>query len=89
MSHLTLVEHIMQSSHYENQEIGYTEALEILTPQEIKVLKLIGRGYTYKETKEILNLSIHTVHTHVKNIKGKLNIKKKYRGLVVWYRENQ
>lgn len=69
------------------EEIGYVEALRILTPREIEILELVGNGYTCKEVAEILRLSIHTVRTHVKNIKRKLKVDG-YRGLVPWYREN-
>lgn len=70
-----------------HEERAYVEALKILTPREIEVLELIGKGYTCKHVAERLNLSVYTVQTHVKVIKRKLSVSG-YRGLVVWYREN-
>jgi DNA-binding NarL/FixJ family response regulator len=46
-----------------------------LTPREIEVTRLIAVGFTNKETAEKLYLSIHTVHTHRKNIMKKLGIR--------------
>ena len=45
-----------------------------LTPREIEVLRLIGRGLTVIEAARILTLSSETVATHVKNIYRKLGI---------------
>jgi len=67
---------------------GYVEALEALSPREIEVLELIGKGYTYKQAAAKLALSVHTIHTHVKHIKEKLRING-YRGLVPWYRKQR
>jgi len=68
------------------KEVGYEAALKKLTPREIEVLELVGKGYTYKQTAETLALSVHTIHSEVKNIKNKLNVDG-YRGLVPWYQE--
>ncbi len=42
-----------------------------LTPREIDILKLIGKGNTTKETAEILFISAHTVESHRKNLLAK------------------
>ncbi|SHE31184.1 regulatory protein, luxR family [Fodinibius roseus] len=70
-----------------HEESVYIEALKILTPREIEVLELIGKGYTCKHVAEKLNLSVYTVQTYVKVIKRKLSVKG-YRGLVLWYHKN-
>ena len=49
-----------------------------LTPRENEVLKLIAKGYTYKEIGEKLFISIKTVQNHVQNILTKLQLKKRY-----------
>ena len=49
-----------------------------LTPRENEVLKLIAKGYTYKEIAEKLFISIKTVQNHVQNILTKLQLKKRY-----------
>ena len=43
-----------------------------LTSTEIKVLREIDRGLSYREVGEILQVSVNTVHSHVKNIYRKL-----------------
>lgn len=47
----------------------------LLTQREIEIVKLVEEGLTYKEIGERLSISIHTVHTHIKNIYEKLQAK--------------
>ena len=42
--------------------------LDSLTPRELEVLRLLARGYTYREIAETLVISIKTVETHASNI---------------------
>jgi DNA-binding NarL/FixJ family response regulator len=49
-----------------------------LTPRENEVLKLVAKGYTYKEIAEQLFLSVKTVQNHVQNILAKLQLRKRY-----------
>lgn len=46
-----------------------------LTTRETDVIRLIAMGYANKEIADRLNISIHTVISHRKNITEKLNIK--------------
>lgn len=48
------------------------EADATLSPREVRLLSLLGEGLSYKEVAAQLGLSPHTVHTHVKNIYGKM-----------------
>lgn len=50
---------------------------ETLTPREIEILRLIARGFTYAETAELLNISMRTVHSHLKHIYRKLAVHSK------------
>ena len=45
-----------------------------LTRREIQVLQLIASGYTYAEASRRLNVSAHTVATHVKKVYRKLGV---------------
>lgn len=45
-----------------------------LTEREREVLAALSDGYSYKEVAAQLVVSSHTVHTHVKNIYGKLQV---------------
>ena len=47
---------------------------DLLTEREREVLRLIARGYTYRETGEELYISIKTVETHVSNVLRKLQL---------------
>ena len=49
-----------------------------LTARENEVLKLVAKGYTYKEIGERLFISTKTVQNHVQNILTKLQLKKRY-----------
>ena len=49
-----------------------------LTARENEVLKLVAKGYTYREIAEKLFISIKTVQNHVQNILTKLQLKKRY-----------
>mgnify|MGYP002651897687 CR=1 FL=1 len=42
--------------------------LDSLTPRELEVLRLLARGYTYREIAEDLVISVKTVETHASNI---------------------
>lgn len=47
----------------------------LLTSRETEIVKLVEDGLTYKEIGETLGISIHTVHTHIKNMYEKLQAK--------------
>lgn len=52
-----------------------TKGLDIdLTVREVEIVKLLLRGYTNQKIANQLNISIHTVQTHRKNIKSKLQL---------------
>lgn len=50
------------------------EKITELTPREQEIVKLIAQGKMAKEISGMLNVSIHTIYTHRKNIMKKLNI---------------
>ena len=45
-----------------------------LTKRETEVLTLIAKGLTYSEISETLEMSLHTVTSHVKNLYRKLQV---------------
>jgi len=49
-----------------------------LTERENDVLKLVAKGYSYKEIGEKLFISTKTVQNHVQNILTKLQLKRRY-----------
>jgi DNA-binding NarL/FixJ family response regulator len=52
--------------------------LDQLTPREREVLRLIARGYTYKELARRLSISIKTVETHVSAVLRKLQLSSRH-----------
>lgn len=54
------------------------EDLDRLTSRELEVLRLIARGYTYREIGERLFISIKTVETHVSHVLKKLQMSNRH-----------
>ncbi|HTL85529.1 MAG TPA: response regulator transcription factor [Acidimicrobiia bacterium] len=52
--------------------------LEQLTPREREVLRLIARGYAYKEVARDLSISVKTVETHVSSVLRKLQLSSRH-----------
>ena len=50
------------------------EAMTVLTPRELDVLKLVAQGLSNSDIAQQLVLSEHTVHRHLANILRKLNL---------------
>jgi DNA-binding NarL/FixJ family response regulator len=57
--------------------------LDQLTPREREVLRLIARGYSYKEMASRLHLSVKTVETHVSSVLRKLQLSNRHE-LTTW-----
>lgn len=79
----------MKSSeeHEEQEEIGYIEAIKILSPKQIKVLEHVAKGMTNKEIGRELGITESTVKTHRRNICRKLNLEGPH-ALVRWIARN-
>ena len=50
------------------------EELDRLSPREQEVMRLIARGYTYREAASELFLSVKTIETHVSSVLRKLQL---------------
>jgi DNA-binding NarL/FixJ family response regulator len=62
--------------------------LDHLTAREQEVLRLIARGYTYKETAGRLHLSVKTIETHVSAVLRKLQLSSRHE-LTAWAAERR
>jgi len=51
---------------------------QALTPREQEVLRLVARGYTYREIADRMTLSVRTVQNHVQHILDKLQVRGRY-----------
>ena len=62
--------------------------LEQLSPREREVMRLIARGYTYKEIARQLSLSVKTVESHVSAVLRKLQLSSRHE-LTRWATERR
>jgi DNA-binding NarL/FixJ family response regulator len=62
--------------------------LDQLTPREQEVLRLIARGYAYKEIASRLHLSVKTIETHVSAVLRKLQLSNRHQ-LTAWVNERR
>jgi DNA-binding NarL/FixJ family response regulator len=53
-----------------------------LSPRENEILALLAQGFLYKEIADQLQLSIHTVRTHIRNIYEKLHVRTRMEAVV-------
>jgi DNA-binding NarL/FixJ family response regulator len=63
--------------------VAVDDDLDALTPREREVLRLIARGYTYREAAQELVLSDRTIETHVSSVLRKLQLSNR-RELARW-----
>lgn len=49
----------------------------LLTSREVEILRLVGEGLPYKLIASQLNISEHTVNTHIKNMFAKVGVTNK------------
>ena len=59
-----------------------------LTPHEVRLLKLLVEGYSYKSAAAELGVTVHTIGFHVQNIYGKLRVHSKSEAVARALREN-
>jgi DNA-binding NarL/FixJ family response regulator len=57
---------------------GFDPELDQLSPREQQVLRLIARGYTYKEVARDLAISAKTVESHVSSVLRKLQLSSRH-----------
>ncbi len=62
--------------------------LDLLTAREQEVLRLIARGYAYKEVASRLHLSVKTIETHVSAVLRKLQLSNRHQ-LTAWANERR
>lgn len=67
---------------------SFDPELDQLTPREREVLRLIARGYSYKELASELSISAKTVESHVSAVLRKLQLSTRYQ-LTRWAAERR
>ena len=58
--------------------VGNDSELDSLTEREFEVMRLIARGFAYKEIASELYISVKTVETHVSSVLRKLQLSNRY-----------
>ncbi|HEX3824621.1 MAG TPA: response regulator transcription factor [Mycobacteriales bacterium] len=71
-----------------DQQPTFDRELDQLTPREREVLRLIARGYTYKEIGKELFISVKTVESHVSSVLRKLQLSTRHQ-LTIWANERR
>jgi DNA-binding NarL/FixJ family response regulator len=67
---------------------SFDSELDQLTPREREVLRLIARGYTYREIARELFISVKTVESHVSSVLRKLQLSTRHQ-LTRWAAERR
>jgi len=67
----------LTEANHTKKKLDTTGETASLTRREMELLKLLARGYTYREVAEDLSVSSHTVNSHIKNLYRKLSVKTK------------
>lgn len=63
-----VIEHVLHGGE------EYNDSFDLLSDREREIFSFIAKGYTNKETGELLNISPRTVETHKSKIMEKLNL---------------
>lgn len=63
--------------------------IDLLTPSEIRVLKLISQNKSAREIASIFDISNRTVEKHKENIIRKLDLDSHRNSLLIWAKENR
>ena len=63
-----------------------TPAAETLSPREVDVLDYLAKGFSYKETADVLGIAYGTVHTHIEHIYHKLHVQSRAQAVAKYLR---
>ncbi len=59
---------------FQSKKPNTRKELEVLSDREREILRLLARGFAYKEMADTLEISIGTINTHVRRIYQKLHV---------------
>ena len=60
------------------RSVGQLPCAARLTSQELRVANLVAAGMSNREVADALQVSVHTVKTHVKNVLAKLSLRSRW-----------
>ena len=70
---------IVQSFQQKGQKEDETQSL---SPREAQVIELLAKGYLYKEVADTMGVSYATIHTHIRHIYEKLQVRSRTEAVV-------
>ena len=79
----SIARRVLQSFHQRAPTLPPTEKL---TMRESEILDLLSKGYLYKEIANLLDVHFDTVHTHVRRIYGKLQVRSRTEAVAKYLR---
>lgn len=71
----SIARHLLKRFRQDPPHATNAEPAVHLTPREMEVLEVVSRGYSNAEIGRLLDLSLHTVNSHIKNIYRKLAVR--------------
>jgi RNA polymerase sigma factor (sigma-70 family) len=69
------------------QSAASSKATETLSPREQEVLELLAKGFLYKEIADQLHISFETVHTYIRRIYEKLQVRSRTEAVAKFLRQ--
>lgn len=82
ISRRELIDLVQLAGRYREEQQATTQIIQRLTPRERDVLVALGEGLTDREIAERLYISKDTVHTHMVNMMGKLDVDSRLQALI-------
>jgi DNA-binding NarL/FixJ family response regulator len=64
------------------QQSAQNEETPSLSPREAQVIELLAKGYLYKEVADTMGVSYATIHTHIRHIYEKLQVRSRTEAVV-------
>jgi DNA-binding NarL/FixJ family response regulator len=64
------------------QQTAPRDEPQSLSPREAQVIELLAKGYLYKEVADSMGVSYATVHTHIRHIYEKLQVRSRTEAVV-------
>jgi DNA-binding NarL/FixJ family response regulator len=59
---------------YQADAATATDPEDAMTPREELVLQKFAHGQTYEQIAAVMSISVHTVHSHIRKVYGKLHV---------------
>ena len=64
------------------QQAPQADETQSLSPREAQVIELLAKGYLYKEVADTMGVSYATIHTHIRHIYEKLQVRSRTEAVV-------